>query len=172
MKKYFRNKLFFFLFLLLLFFLILYINKYFKQNQKEEADDKLSIIVNMKYLTKDKHLSFYEVMKKLNSTRNYYFIKNVGRPLNENLNELVENDTVKIVQSNFPDSIYLPLVVSLYGNNIPELVLFIEGEDILDNDIHKLIQWYNLALMQIIGNNYDYIFGNFQIITQIQILLI
>ena len=164
MKKYFRNKLLFSLFLLILFFLFLYLNKHLKEEQKVEEDDKLSIIVNMKHLTKDKHISFYEVMKKLNSTRNYYFIKNVGRPLNENLNELVENDTVKIVQSNFPDSIYLPLVVSLYGNNIPELVLFIEGEDILDNDIHKLIQWYNLALMQIKGNKYDYVFGNSQII--------
>ena len=89
MKKYIRNKYIFILFLLLLLFLFLYLNQHFRQNQKEEEYDKLSIIVNMKHLTKEKHLLYYEVMKELNSKRNYYFIKNVGRPLNENLNELV-----------------------------------------------------------------------------------
>ena len=165
MKKFKRN--IFRIILIFLLIVLLFIINYFLKNYKkteEEEDDKLSVIINMKHLTKDKHLLYYEVMKKLNSTRNFYFIKNVGRPLNENLSELVDNSTVKIVQSNFPDSIFLPLVVSLYGNNIPEFVLFIEGDDIFENGIDKLKQWYNLAYMQIIGNNYDYIFGNSQII--------
>ena len=163
-KNIIKYKIFFISFLLLLVFLFLYLDEHFKQRQKKEENDKLSIIVNMKYLTKDRHSSFYQVMKKLNSTRNYYFIKNVGRILNKNLGELVDNTTIKIVQSNFPDSYFLPFVVSLYGNNIPEFVFLIEGEDIFDKNITKLIKWYNLAYMQIIGNNYDYIFGNSQII--------
>jgi hypothetical protein len=164
MKKYIRNKILFLFILLSLLFAIIYLNEYLISSQKGETFDRISIIVNIKYLTKNKHNLFYKFMRDINSTRNYYFIKNIGRPLNENLNELVENNTVKIVQSNFPDSIYLPLVVSLYGSNIPELVLFIEGEDIFENKVNKLIKWYKFAYNQIINNKYDYIFGNFQII--------
>lgn len=38
--------------------------------------DEISIIVNMKNLTIDKHILFYDIMQKFNTTRNYYFIKN------------------------------------------------------------------------------------------------
>lgn len=135
------------------------INPIFKMKNNE-----ISIVVNMKNLTKNKHILFYEVMKKFNSTRNFYFIKTCGNPLNENLNNLVENSTVKIVQSNFPDSIFLPFVVSLYGNTIPELVLFIEGEDLMDNNGNNLTEWVDNAYKKMIINKYDYIFGNSQVI--------
>ena len=62
----------------------------------------------------------------------------VGKPLNEKLYKIVENSSVKIVQSNFPDSIFFPFVVSLYRRNVPELVLFIEGEEIIDNNRYNL----------------------------------
>ena len=126
--------------------------------------DKISIIINMKNLTKKKHILYYEVIKKLNSTRNYYFIKTIGTSLNENFIELVENSSIKIVQSNFPDSIFLPLVVSLHGETIPELVLFIEGEELIDNCGNNLIKWIDNAYKIIMKNGYDYIFGNSKII--------
>ena len=126
--------------------------------------DEISIIINMKNLTRNKHILFYEVMRKFKSTRNFYFIKTIGKPLNENLNKVVENSSVKIIQSNFPDSIFLPLVVSLYGNTVPELVLFIEGEELMDNSGNNLIKWVVNAYKKIIRNKYDYIFGNFQVI--------
>ena len=47
---------------------------------------------------------------------------------------------LKIIQSNFPDSFYLPLVVSLFGPDIPKLVLFIDGEDLYKNSGIK--NWY------------------------------
>ena len=118
----------------------------------------------MKNLTKSKHTLFYEVMSKFNTKRNFYFIQTIGKLLNENLNKLVEHSSVKIVQSNFPDSIFLPLVVSLYGNVIPEYVLFIEGEDLIDNNGHNLIKWIENAYKKTMRNEYDYIFGNSQII--------
>ena len=127
-------------------------------------NDKISIVVNMKNLTKNKHILFSEIMNKFNSKRNFYFIKTLGKPLNENLNKLVENSFVKIVQSNFPDSIFLPLVVSLYGNTVPELVLFIEGDELMDISVKNLIKWTENAYKQIMKNQYDYIFGNYQII--------
>ena len=77
-------------------------------------------------------------MRKLNSKRNFYFIKTLGKPLNENLNKLIINNSVNIVQSNFPDSIFIPLVVSLYGNTNPELVLFIEEEGLMENNTSNL----------------------------------
>ena len=103
-------------------------------------------------------------MRSLKSTRNFYFMKTLGKSLNDNLNKLVENSSVKIVLSNFPDSIYLPLVVSLYGNTIPEFVLFIEEDDLLDNSGNNIIKWVVIAYEKIKTNNYDYIFGNFQVI--------
>lgn len=130
----------------------------------QKKDDEISIVVNMKNLTKNKHSLFYEVMKKFNSARKYYFIKTLGKPLNENLYKIVENSSVKIVQSNFPDSIFLPFVVSLYGRTAPEFVLFIEGEEIIDNNRYNLIKWVANAYKKIKRNNYDYIFGNSKII--------
>ena len=160
-----KKRKIFYLILLLLSFYNLYSHIYKFTNILQEVDEnKLSVVINMKYFNKDRHQFFFNLIKGLNSTRNYYFIKTIEKTLNETINELVENNTVKIVQSNFPDSIFLPLAVSLYGNNIPEFIFFIESQDIIDNNIHKLSKWYNLAYSQIIINNYDYIFGNSQII--------
>ena len=61
----------------------------------QKKDDEISIVVNMKNLTKNKHSLFYEVMKKFNSARKYYFIKTLGKPLNENLYKIVENRSKK-----------------------------------------------------------------------------
>ena len=127
-------------------------------------DDEITIIINMKNLTEKKHALFYEIMKNLNSQRKFYFIKTLGNNLNENLNKLVKNSHIKIVQSNFPDSIFLPLVVSLYGNTPPEFVLFIEGDELIDNNENNLIKWLYNAYKKIIRNKYDYIFGNYQMI--------
>ncbi len=127
-------------------------------------ENEISLVVNMKNRTKNKHCLFYKVIKKLNITRNFYFIKNLGKSLNINLSKLVENSSVKIVQSNFPDSNFLPFIVSLYGNTPPELVLFIEGDKLMDNTENNLIKWVKNAYKKIMINDYDYIFGNSQII--------
>lgn len=172
MNKFKRPKLY--LIIILLFILISdKIIKIFKdayndndndnQNLKMESD-QISIVINTENLTEYKHILFSEFMRKLNSTRNFYFIKTFGKTLNENLNKIVENSFVKIIQSNFPDSIFLPLVVSLYGNTVPEFVLFIEGDELMDNSGDNLIKWINNAYKQLMKNQYDYIFGNYQII--------
>ena len=124
--------------------------------------DEISIIVNMKTLTIDKHILFNDIMQKFNTTRKYYFIKNYNKSLNANLTELVVNSTVKLVQSNFPDSIFLPLVVSIYGTTIPEYVLFIEGDELKDNCGNKLLRWISKSYEKINNDSYDYIFGNYQ----------
>lgn len=171
----FKRPKFYFIIILLLFFIFFNLGSLFKDcynyyhfNQilkmEENEISEISIVINIKNLTKDKHTSFYEIFRKLNSTRNFYFIKTVGKTLNENLYKLVENSLVKIVQSNFPDSIFLPLVVSIYGNNIPEFVLFIEGEDLKDNSEYAIIKWVRDVYKKIMRNQYDYIFGNSQII--------
>ena len=126
--------------------------------------DNIGIVVNMKNLTKENHEFFKQIFEKLNSTRNVYFIKTVGQQLNSSLNDIVENSSVKIVQSNFPDSLFLPLVISLYGNTIPEFILFIEAEDLIDSNIKKLIKWIDNSYTLLKNNKYDYIFGNSQII--------
>ena len=164
-----KNKILKFYLIIILLLIFIYFNKrkifkgFFNEKYKEK-DNEISIIVNMKNLTKNKHNLFYEVMRKFNTTRNFYFIKTLGKPLNETLYMLVENTSVKIVQSNFPDSIFLPLVVSLYGNTVPELVLFIEGEELMDNSGSYLIEWVYNAYNKIMRNKYDYIFGNYQLI--------
>ena len=171
MKKHKRTYHYLIIILLLIFIFLnerkifkdIYNNMFFSPILKVK-DDEISIVVNMKNLTINKHNLFYEVMTKLNSTRNFYFIKTIGKPLNKFLNLLVENSSVKIVQSNFPDSIFLPLVLSLYGNTVPELVLFIEGEELMDNSGNDLIEWISNAYKEIMRNKYDYIFGNSQII--------
>jgi hypothetical protein len=58
----------------------------------------------------------------------------------------------------------LPLVISLYGNTVPEYVLFIEGEDLMDNYGSNLIKWVNNAYKKMVKNKYDFIFGNSKII--------
>ena len=59
--------------------------------------------------------------------------------------EFIKNTSFKIVQSNFPDSVFLPLIVSLYGNDIHELVFIIEGNDIIDNTGDNLIECFCYA---------------------------
>ena len=118
----------------------------------------------MKTLTKEKHLYLKNILVKLNSTRNFYFIQLIGQQLNDNLSELLVNSTIKLVQSNFPDSIFLPLAVSLYGESTPEFILFIEGDDLFNTNENELIKWINNAYAIIKNNEYDYIFGNSQII--------
>ena len=167
MKKFKTSKIYLIIILIFIFFKEspLFRNIYKDENFEKfiNLKDEISIIINMKNLTKKKHNLFYDIIKQFNSTRNFYFIKNIGKPLNENLNNLVQNSSVKIVQSNFPDTFFLPLVVSLYGNTIPELVLFIEGEELTKNSETTLIKWAANAYKKIMRYNYDYIFGNFQI---------
>ena len=164
-----KNKILKFYLIILLLLIFIYFNKIkifkgFFNGILKVKDNEISIIVNMENLTKNKHNLFYEVMRKFNTTRNFYFIKTLGKPLNETLYMLVENTSVKIVQSNFPDSIFLPLIVSLYGNSVPELVLFIEGEELMDNSGSYLIEWVYYAYNKIMRNKYDYVFGNSQLI--------
>ena len=90
--------------IILLFSLFYYKNKYtdvYTTVVKNINDDVLSIIINMKYLTKERNLLFYEFMKQLNTTRKYYFIKTLEKILDENLTSFVVDDTIKIVQSIF-----------------------------------------------------------------------
>ena len=136
----------------------IYIDEHTKKTLKWK-DNEISIVINIKNLTKKKYILFSKIIKKFNSTRSFYFIK-TDKQLNKNLNKFVGNSLVKIVQSNFPDSIFLPFVVSLYGNTIPELVLFIEGDELLDNSENNLIKWTVNAYQKIMENKYDYIFGN------------
>ena len=160
-KKFKKNKIYIILILSVLSILSFIFIYRFKNIYN---DDKISIIINFNSLTEEKHRFFNEVLKVFNTTRKYYFIKTVGTPLNPNLTEIVSNKTVKIIQSNFPDSIFLPLIVSLYGTTNPEYVIFIEGEDIINKNPAELIKWIDNAYTIIKSSNYDYIFGNSQII--------
>ena len=110
--KFFHSKKIFSIFILLLIFLFY---KILYQFHNVYNDNKISIIINMKNLTKEKHEYFNNIFMKLKSTRNIYFTQKIGQYLDENLNELIGNSTTKLVQSNFPDSIFLPLIISLYG---------------------------------------------------------
>ena len=132
-------------------------------------DGNISIIINLKNITKNINHFYYDIIKELNSTRNFYFIKTSRKFLIENIEELIENKQIKIVQSNFPDSIFLPLTVSLFGNNVPELVLFIEGEEFMNSNKYELINWIKKAITEINYKNYDYIFGNSQVINKTKI---
>jgi len=127
-------------------------------------ENEISFVVNLNKLTRKKHCFFYEIIKKLNLKRNCYFVKNYEKTLNESLFKIVENTSIKIVHSNFPDSIFLPLVVSLYGIIQPKFIIFIEGEDLLYNNGNYLTKWIIDSYDKIIKNNYDYIFGGFQFI--------
>ena len=165
-----KKTLFYLIIILLFIFTFFKLDKLIK-DYKENFNyiskmkyDEISIVINMKNLTNDKHILFNEVLRKFNSTRKFYFIKTLGQPLNENLSKLVENTSIKIIQSNFPDTIFLPLVASLYGKTIPELVLLIEGDELMDISANNLVKWINNAYKLIMRNGYDYIFGNFKII--------
>ena len=99
----------------------------------------------------------------MNTTRNFYFIKS-GASFINNTDELFDRKTIKIVQSNFPDSLFLPLIVSLYGNIIPNNILYIEGDDLFNTNKNELVKWVTISAKKLDDENYDYIFGNSQII--------
>lgn len=121
---------------------------------------EISIIINMRNLTEDKFIIFSKIMKKLNSTRKFIFIKTEETVLDDNINYLIKNSSIKVVQSNFPDSIFLPLVISLYGNNNPEYILFIDAEGLIEINENIFINWIYNSLEEILVNEYKYIFGN------------
>ena len=104
-------------------------------------------------------------MNKLNSTRKFIFIKTKNKSLDENINYLVGNTSIKIIQSNFPDSIFLPFVISLFGNTNPKYVLFVDDEEVIDININNFLNWVDNASKDIIINKYDYIFGNYKFIS-------
>ena len=158
MKRLSKNKI---IFILFASFLLLLIIKLFSRS-KFGNEDTLSIIIYMTTFSVEKHLLFYQIIKEFDASRVFYFIKSNGKELNESISKIVNNDMIKIVQSNFPDSLYLPLALSLYGNNIPLLVLFINGDDLLDSIGFK--KWYLRAFKFINFFGYDYIFGDYQII--------
>ena len=73
------------LFLLLLFIIIQYnssinINEFLSSIVNNKRDE-ISIIINIKYLTKKKHLLFSDFIKEMNATNNYYFIKTIDNQL-------------------------------------------------------------------------------------------
>ena len=161
MHKFIKNKI---NVILLLLFIIILTNAHMKNYFFNGENYSFTLVINMKNLTKEKNIFFKKLIKELNSTINYYFVKTQNKSLTENLNEFVENDSVKLVQSNFPDSIYLPLVISIFGNDIPDIILFIEGEDLIHYNGNALKRWYNYSLKLIMNYKFDYIFGNSQII--------
>ena len=130
------------------------------------SNHDLSIVVYFQDLTESKHLFFSEIMKKINSKRNFYFVKKEGNFLDPEINSIVKNSfiKVKIVQSNFPDTFYLPLILSLYGTTVPNFVLFLEGDYIVEKSRVNLIKWLDNSFKKLIKDNYDYIFGNSQIL--------
>ena len=130
-----NKKIFFILILYILFFLIINEGNIYKNNYN---DGNLSIVINIKNLSENIHLFYYDIIKELNTTRSFYFIKTSRKSLLDNLNELIKDKSIKIVQSNFPDSIFL-------------------------------INWINRAISEIKYKNYDYIFGNSQIINETKI---
>ena len=133
-------------------------------NQNGCSKKDVSIVINMKNLNQERHIFYSKIIKDINASVNYYFIKTFGKSLYENKFEFVENNTVKIVQSNFPDSIFLPLVLSLFGKDIPEIILFIEGEDLKEFNGNEFKNWYKFSYNLIINYQYDYIFGNSKVI--------
>lgn len=58
----------------------------------------------------------------------------------------------------------MPLILSLYGTKVPDFVLFIEGDYLIDNSGINLIRWIDNSYKILILNDYDYIFGKSQII--------
>ena len=161
-------------FLLLILFLYIYFHEtmfsevyneeFLNSIIKDEVDTNISVIFNMNNLDKNHHYLYYEIIKRVKSKRNFYFINSVGYDLDDNVNHLVENTSIKIVQSNFPDTIFMPLVVSLYGNTIPKVVLFIEGNYLLNNSYKYFANWFETAYHFLEINNLDYVFGNYEII--------
>ena len=149
--------------IIFLFFIIILIKRKNYLFTSLNNDEGLSIVINLKNFTKEIHYFYLDFIKKLNTTRNFYFIKS-GTSFINNINQLVDRNTIKIVQSNFPDSLFLPLIVSLYGNTSPCNILYIEGDDLLNTDKNELVKWVKDSVNKLDNENYDYIFGNSQII--------
>ena len=84
--------------------------------------NEINIVVNFKDLSNNKHRMFYEIIRKVNSSRNFYFIKSNNTNLNPYIDPQIKNSSVKIIKSNFPDTIFLPLIISLFGKTIPKYV--------------------------------------------------
>jgi len=169
MNHYLKYK--FYLIIIILLILIIFIILILKNDYLIEEysyfkfeSNEISIIINLKNLTNNKHKLFYDVMRKINSSRNFYFIKSNNNCLDQNAYSFVGNSSVKIIKSNFPDSIFLPLAISLYGKSNPSFILFIEGEEFSENCGNNLIDWIYKAYESLIKNDYDYIFGNSQIV--------
>jgi len=151
--------------ILFLYFLLMLIKRKNYLFTSLNNDEGLSIVINLKNLNKEIHYFYLDFFKKMNTTRNFYFIKS-GASFINNVDEFVQRNTVKIVQSNFPDSIFLPLIVSLYGNIIPHYILYIEGDDLLKTNLNELVKWVKISTNKLDNENYDYIFGNSQIIKE------
>lgn len=149
--------------ILFLYFLIILIKRKNYLFTTPINDECISIVINLKNLTKEIHLFYFDFIRNMNTTRNFYFIKNDTSFINH-IDEYVERNTVKIVQSNFPDSIFLPLIVSLYGNTVPDFILYIEGDDLLNTNKGQLVRWVKNSINKLKKENYDYIFGNSQLI--------
>lgn len=149
--------------ILFLYFLIILIKRKTYLFTSLNNDEGISIVINLKNLTKEIHHFYFDFIRNMNTTRNFYFIKSETSFTN-NIDEFVERNTVKIVQSNFPDSIFLPLIVSLYGNTVPDYILYIEGEDLLNTNKSQLVKWVKNSINKLKKENYDYIFGNSQLI--------
>ena len=149
--------------IIFLFFIIIFIKRKNYLFTSLNNDEGLSIVINLKNFTKEIHYFYLDFIKKMNTTRNFYFIKS-GTSFINNINQLVDRNTIKIVQSNFPDSLFLPLIVSLYGNTSPRNILYIEGDDLLNTDKNELVKWVKDSVNKLDNENYDYIFGNSQII--------
>ena len=171
MKRYNKYKINFISIFLLIYiyyneiqFSELYDSNFLNSADNIENND-MSIIININNFTLNKFDLYSEIMNKLNSTRKFIFIKTKNKSLDENINYLVGNTSIKIIQSNFPDSIFLPFVISLFGNTNPKYVLFVDDEEVIDININNFLNWVDNASKDIIINKYDYIFGNYKFIS-------
>ena len=142
MKRYNKYKINFISIFLLIYiyyneiqFSELYDSNFLNSADNIENND-MSIIININNFTLNKFDLYSEIMNKLNSTRKFIFIKTKNKSLDENINYLVGNTSIKIIQSNFPDSIFLPFVISLFGNTNPKYVLFVDDEEVIDININ------------------------------------
>ena len=142
MKRYNKYKINFISIFLLIYiyyneiqFSELYDSNFLNSADNIENND-MSIIININNFTLNKFDLYSEIMNKLNSSRKFIFIKTKNKSLDENINYLVGNTSIKIIQSNFPDSIFLPFVISLFGNTNPKYVLFVDDEEVIDININ------------------------------------
>ena len=91
MTKYFKRKTNL-LFSLFLISLIIIDNA---NNETKDIKHSMSIVVNIKNFNLEKHLFFLRIIKEINSTRNFYFVKSIGNDLIEDLDKIVDNSIEK-----------------------------------------------------------------------------